>query len=71
MGADMTKLAQAAAKPEVRSAIQGSDEIAKGLSLNGTPSYVLGDDVLIGAVGFDELNAKIGNVRKCGKVMCS
>ena len=71
MGADMGALAQAAAKPEVRTAIQGSDELAKGLSLNGTPSYVLGDDVLVGAVGFDELNAKIGNVRKCGKVMCS
>lgn len=71
MGADMDKLAKDAAKPEVRTAIQGSDEVAKGLSLNGTPSYILGDDVLIGAVGFDEINGKIGNVRKCGKVLCS
>ncbi len=71
MGADMDRLAKTAAKPEIRTAIQGSDDIAKSLALNGTPSYVLGDDVLIGAVGFDELNAKIGNVRKCGKVLCS
>ena len=71
MGADMDKLAKDAAKPEVRTAIQGSDELAKSLSLNGTPSYILGDDVLIGAVGFDEINGKIGNVRKCGKAMCS
>ncbi|WP_158808303.1 DsbA family protein [Beijerinckia sp. L45] len=71
MGADMDKLAKDAAKPEVRTAIQGSDEVAKGLSLNGTPSYILGDDVLIGAVGYDEINGKIGNVRKCGKVLCS
>ena len=71
MGADMDRLAQTAAKPEIRAAIQGSDEMAKSLSLNGTPSYILGEDVLVGAVGFDELNTKIGNVRKCGKVMCS
>ena len=47
------------------------EEIAKNLSLNGTPSYVLGDDVLVGAVGFDELNTKVGNIRKCGKSLCS
>ncbi len=71
MGADMDRLTKTAAKPEIRTAIQGSDEIAKSLSLNGTPSYILGDDVLVGAVGFDELNTKIGNVRKCGKALCS
>jgi protein-disulfide isomerase len=71
LGADMDKLAKDAAKPDIRAAIQGSEEIAKSLSLNGTPSFVLGEDVLIGAVGFDELNTKIGNIRKCGKVLCS
>ncbi len=71
MGADLDKLAKDAAKPDLRAAIQGSDDLAKGLSLNGTPSYILGDDVLIGAIGFDELNAKVANVRKCGKVLCS
>jgi protein-disulfide isomerase len=71
LGADMTKLAGDAAKPDIRTAIQGSEDIAKNLSLNGTPSYVLGDDILIGAVGFDELNTKVGNIRKCGKVLCS
>jgi protein-disulfide isomerase len=71
LGVDMTKLASDAAKPDVRTAIQGSEDIAKNLALNGTPSYVLGDDVLVGAVGFDELNTKVGNVRKCGKALCS
>jgi protein-disulfide isomerase len=71
LGANMDQLAKDAAKPEIRAAIQGSNEIAKSLSLDGTPSYIIGDGVLVGAVGFDELNTKIGNVRKCGKVMCS
>jgi protein-disulfide isomerase len=71
MGADMDKLAKDAAKPEIRTAIQGSDAFAKSLNLNGTPSYVVGNDVLVGAVGFDDINSKLGNVRKCGKVLCS
>ena len=37
-------------------AIQGSDTMAKSLAINGTPSYVVGDDVLVGAVGFDDIN---------------
>jgi protein-disulfide isomerase len=71
MGADMGKLAKDAAEPQIRTAIQGSDTLAKTLALNGTPSYVIGDDVQIGAVGYDDLNKAIGNVRKCGKSMCS
>ena len=71
MGADMDKLVKDAAKPQVRTAIQGSDAFAKSLNLNGTPSYVVGDDVLVGAVGFDDINQKLGNVRRCGKAMCS
>ena len=71
MGADMDRLTKDAANPQIRSAIQESDNLAKSLSLNGTPSYVVGDDVLIGAVGFDDINAKVTNVRKCGKALCS
>ena len=71
MGADMDRLTKDAAKPQVRAAIQGSDDFAKSLNLTGTPSYVVSDDVLVGAVGYDEINQKLGNVRKCGKAMCS
>lgn len=71
LGADMTKLAKDAGAPQIRTAIQGSESLAKSLQLNGTPSYVVGDDVQIGAVGYDELNKTIGNVRKCGKALCS
>ena len=28
-------------------------------------------EVVIGAVGYDELKGKIGNVAKCGKAVCS
>ena len=39
--------------------------------MTGTPTYVIGDDVVVGAVGFDELEQKVENIKKCGKAMCS
>ena len=64
MGADMSKLNDDAESPTARKSIQESDTLAKGLSLSGTPTYVVGDDVLVGAVGYDQINKTIGNVRK-------
>ena len=71
MGADMAKLDKDAADPKVRAAIQQSDSMAKDLNLNGTPTFVIGDNVEVGAVGYDQLQAEITNVRKCGKALCS
>ena len=71
MGADMAKLQKDAADPAIRAAVEAADKHAKALKLNGTPSYVIGDDVQIGRAGYDQLQAEIGNVRKCGKAACS
>jgi protein-disulfide isomerase len=43
--------------------------LAEALGINGTPTYVIGDDVLIGAVGLDAIKAKI-NFARCGKAAC-
>jgi protein-disulfide isomerase len=44
--------------------------VASALNLNGTPSYVVGQDVVVGAVGYAELKAKLDNAHKCGKATC-
>ena len=41
------------------------------LGITGTPSYILADDVVVGAVGFQQLKSRIDNVRKCGKSECN
>ena len=38
-------------------------KLAEALGLNGTPSYVIGNDVVIGAVGLDALGKKIEAAR--------
>jgi protein-disulfide isomerase len=71
LGADMDKLAKDAAAPGINAGITESDKLAKSLQVTGTPTYVIGDDVVVGAVGYDELQAKVENIKKCGKAICS
>jgi protein-disulfide isomerase len=71
LGADMDKLAKDATTPGITAGIEESDKLAKSLQVTGTPTYVIGDDVAVGAVGYDELEAKVENIKKCGKAMCS
>jgi protein-disulfide isomerase len=39
------------------------------MGMNGTPSYVIGKQVVIGAVGLENLKEKIG-IARCGKATC-
>jgi protein-disulfide isomerase len=71
LGADMDKLAKDAAAPGITSGIEESGTLAKSLQVTGTPTFVIGKDVVVGAVGYDELEAKVANIKKCGKAICS
>lgn len=69
IGMDMARLEKDIAGPEVRATLQESFKLAEALGMNGTPSYVIGDSVVVGAVGLEALQAKI-NTTRCGKVTC-
>jgi protein-disulfide isomerase len=69
-GADMARLQRDMDTPAVRSAIEENIQIADSLGLTGTPSYVVGDEIVVGAVGFGELKGRVDNIRKCGKAAC-
>jgi protein-disulfide isomerase len=59
VGVDMTRLEKDMAGPEVKASLEESFKLAEALGLNGTPSYVVGKDVVVGAVGLDALKEKI------------
>ena len=44
--------------------------LATNLGVTGTPTYIVGDEALFGAVGEDALEEKIANIRACGKSTC-
>lgn len=70
-GADMARLQRDMESPSVRTAIEENIQIADSIGVTGTPTYVLGDEIVVGAVGFTELKSRIDNIRKCGKTACS
>ena len=69
IGLDMARLDKDLASPEVKAALQESFKLAEALGLNGTPSYVIGDNVVVGAVGLEALKEKV-NTSRCGKPSC-
>ncbi len=70
MGLDMDRLAKDMTSPQIDSGLQDVMAMADALQINGTPSFVVGQEVVVGAVGYDQLKDKIDAVHKCGHSVC-
>ncbi len=68
-GLDTARIEKDLASPEVRATIEENMRLAEAMGMNGTPSYVIGKQVVIGAVGLEGLKEKI-SVARCGKATC-
>jgi protein-disulfide isomerase len=68
-GLDTAKLEKDMQSPEVKATIAENFKLAEDMGMNGTPSYVIGKQVVVGAVGLDGLKEKI-SVARCGKETC-
>jgi protein-disulfide isomerase len=69
IGLDVARIERDMAGEEVKATLEESFKLAEALGLNGTPSYVIGSDVVIGAVGVPALKEKV-NVARCGNATC-
>jgi protein-disulfide isomerase len=64
IGLDVARIERDLKSEEVAKTLEESMKLAEALGLNGTPSYVIGNDVVIGAVGFAALNQKVQAARQ-------
>ena len=64
VGFDMARIEKDMGSDEVKKTIDESMKLAEALGVNGTPSYVVGDEVVVGAVGLDALKEKLAAERK-------
>jgi protein-disulfide isomerase len=69
IGLDMKQLDKDMASQEVKDTLAESFKIAEAVGLNGTPSYVIGGEVIVGAVGLPMLKEKVNQAR-CGQATC-
>ncbi len=70
MGADMARLQKDLESPETRAAVEETMRFADALRLQGTPAFVVGKEVIFGAVGLEPLKTAVASTRKCGKAVC-
>jgi protein-disulfide isomerase len=68
-GYDTARIEKDLTNPEVKATIEENFKLAEDMGLNGTPSYVIGKQIVVGAVGLDGLKEKIG-IARCGKATC-
>jgi len=55
---------------ETRLTIEEVYTLANRLGLTGTPSYVIGDEVVMGAVGYEQLSEKLEALKNCDQTTC-
>ncbi len=70
LGLDSEALQAAAAEGAVTENLQEVQMLANKLGISGTPSYVVGAELVPGAAGYDALQEKVAAMRECGKTVC-
>ena len=63
LGVDIDQLTPLLESDNVNAAINEVYEIAGALNLSGTPTFVTATEVVVGAVGFDDLQSRIAEIR--------
>ncbi len=57
-------------KTNNEASVQQTYALAHKLGITGTPTYVVGDEAIFGAVGAEALDQKVSNLAQCGKTVC-
>lgn len=58
------------AKSPNDASVQEAYALATSLGITGTPSYIVGNEAVFGAIGEEAIEQKVANVRSCGKATC-
>jgi protein-disulfide isomerase len=70
VGVDMAKLDEDLKDPAIREVIDSNRSLGDNVGINGTPAYVVGDRVLVGAAPVQEIAAAIAEIRAEGCQVC-
>jgi protein-disulfide isomerase len=62
-GFDIARIEKDLGSDEVKETLKENMKVADAIGLNGTPSYIIGSDVVIGAQGYDLLKEKVEAAR--------
>jgi protein-disulfide isomerase len=64
LGLDWDRLQRDMSDPAIQARLDANLKLARTLNIQGTPAYVIGDQLLPGAVSLPDLQAVIAQVRR-------
>jgi protein-disulfide isomerase len=64
VGCDMARIGKDMNSPEVQTTIDEDMKLADAIGVDGTPSYVIGNQLIVGQIGFDKLQQQIAAAEK-------
>ncbi len=67
VGIDVAKLKQDMNDPSVKDVVERSHKVAEMLGIRGTPAFIIGNEIVPGAIGADEFKQRIGAAREACK----
>jgi len=70
LGVEEKALREAMTDPKIMGRVQETYELANLLNITGTPTYVIGNEVLSGAVGSAAIAERVANMRECASTSC-
>ena len=69
-GLDVARIQKDMETAGVKAALQENVGLGDKLGLSGTPAFIIGSEIIPGAVGLDPLKQVVASVRQCGKATC-
>jgi protein-disulfide isomerase len=70
VGVDVVQMKKDMGSPDIAAVISANQELAKALAINGTPAFVIGDEVVPGYIPLTALSEKVSGVRANGCKLC-
>jgi len=70
LGGDADQIEKEMKTPATHEALVEVEKLADQLRFTGTPSWIVGNEAIVGGLGFAEMKAKVDNMHKCGKTLC-
>jgi protein-disulfide isomerase len=64
VGLDGERLKKDMAAPEIEAAIQANKKLAEDMGIRGTPAFIVGDEIVPGAIRLDEMKKLVAAARK-------
>lgn len=70
LGLDMLRLQEDIKSADVQTEIDVTQQMAAAIGIRGTPAYVVGTELIPGAVGLENLQARIKKIRDAACISC-